>query len=132
MLAGRVVVVSEYHVIAQRWALGWELHIEGVGVTQARSLATAERMAREYITLTYDLDDDADTTIHITPELDPTLAAETQAAREAASRAEQARDDAARRAREVVHDLKSAGLSSSDVAVVLGVSTQRVSQLAAS
>lgn len=121
--------MTGYDVTARRWALGWELHIDGVGVTQARSLATADKMAREYIALTLDLGDDTDIGVRITPELDASLAAETRAAHEASRRAEQARDEAARRARAVVHDLKSAGLSSSDVAIVLGVSTQRVSQL---
>jgi hypothetical protein len=32
-------------VTARRWAHGWELHIDGVGVTQSRTLASAERIA---------------------------------------------------------------------------------------
>jgi hypothetical protein len=40
-----VVAVTEYHVTARRWAHGWELHIDGVGVTQSRTLASAERIA---------------------------------------------------------------------------------------
>ena len=117
-----------YHVTAKHWAHGWELHIANVGVTQSRSLATAEATVREYL----DIDDYADAKtaeVVITPELDGRLAAEAEASREATRRAEQARDGAARKARQVVRDLKAAGLSSSDVAVVLGVSTQRVSQL---
>lgn len=64
----------------------------------------------------------------LAPELDTDTAAEVQATRAATRRAEQARDEAAQRARTLVH-LQASGLSKSDVAVVLGVSTQRVSQL---
>jgi hypothetical protein len=28
---------------------GWELHVEGIGVTRARSLTTAPRMVRSYL-----------------------------------------------------------------------------------
>jgi hypothetical protein len=47
-----------YIVAAQRWAQGWELHVEGVGVTQADTLSEAEATAREYIALALDLDDE--------------------------------------------------------------------------
>lgn len=120
-----------YHVTAKRWSLGWELHVEGVGVTQSSSLATAPKMAREYIVSMLDLpDEDMDRIeVSIVPELDPALASETEAAKEATRRAEQARDEAARKSRQAVRDLQAAGLSGTDVAEVLGVSTQRVSQL---
>lgn len=118
-----------YHVAARRWARGWELHIDGVGVTQSRSLATAETTVRDYLALD-DHDDAATAKITITPELDGDLATAAETAREATRHAEQARDEAAHKTRQVVRDLKRAGLSGSDVAVVLGVSTQRVSQLA--
>ncbi len=36
---------------ARRWARGWELHIDGEGVTQSRSLTDAEYMVRDYIAL---------------------------------------------------------------------------------
>lgn len=41
--------VKTYTVHAKRWARGWELHIDGLGVTQSHSLADAELMARDYI-----------------------------------------------------------------------------------
>lgn len=122
------VVAVTYQVLARRWPLGWELHIEGIGVTQSRTLATAEKAVRSFLAM----DDiaDADTAeVVITPELDGNLASEAEAAREATRRAERARDDAAAQTRKVAHDLKAAGMSGADVAVVLGVSPQRVSQL---
>ncbi|WP_228714332.1 hypothetical protein [Prauserella endophytica] len=120
-----------YQVTAKRWRLGWELHVDGVGVTQSSSLTTAEKMAQEFIASMLDIPDEDMHSIDvaITLKLDPILAAKTEEAREATRRAEEARDEAARKARKAVQDLKAAGLSGSDVAVVLGVSTQRVSQL---
>lgn len=40
-----------YRVRALRWAKGWELHIDGLGVTQVKRLNEAEAMARDYIAL---------------------------------------------------------------------------------
>jgi hypothetical protein len=53
--------MSTYNVRAKRWKHGWELHIDGVGVTQSRILDGAEQMVRDYIeTLTdHDTADDA-------------------------------------------------------------------------
>lgn len=122
-------MTSPYTVTAKRWQLGWELHVEGLGVTQSRSLASAGRMAREYIAAMLDLDDEDAIAVQLVPELDTETTAEVQATRAATRRAEQARHEAAQRARTLVQHLQASGLSKSDVAVVLGVSTQRVSQL---
>lgn len=43
-------------VRAKRWEGGWELHIDGVGVTQARRLTEAEETARGYIAMALDID----------------------------------------------------------------------------
>jgi hypothetical protein len=128
MSTGRVVAVTDYTVTARRWAHGWELHIEGVGVTQSRSLATAERMARDYLAM--DLGGDPDEyTVTIRPELDGNLATEAETAREAVRRAEQAQQQAAAQSRDVAKRLKESGLSGRDIAAVMMLSTQRVSQL---
>jgi hypothetical protein len=41
--------VSTYTVRARRWEHGWELHIDGVGVTQSRDLDGAEQTVRAYL-----------------------------------------------------------------------------------
>ena len=53
--------MSAYTVRAMRWKHGWELRIDGVGVTQSRNLDGPEQMVRAYIeTLTdRDTSDDA-------------------------------------------------------------------------
>lgn len=43
--------VTTYTVRAKHWKRGWELHIEGLGVTQSKTLDDAEAMVRDYIAL---------------------------------------------------------------------------------
>jgi hypothetical protein len=54
-----VTSVTTYHLCAKRWEHGWELHIEGVGITQSRTLRDAEDMARDLISRRGDLPEDA-------------------------------------------------------------------------
>ena len=51
--------MKTYHVRAKRWEHGWGLHIEGVGVTQSRTLWDAEEMVRDLISRREDLPGDA-------------------------------------------------------------------------
>lgn len=122
------MAVTTYNVTARRWKRGWELHIEGVGVTQSRNLAEAESMVRDYIETVTDADADR-ARILITPEVGQGLDEEARAAREAVAAADKATRDAAARSRKVARDLRRAGLSGRDIAAVLRVSAQRVSQL---
>ena len=46
-----MVAVKEYEVTATRWERGWELDIDGVGVTQSRTLRDAEERVRDYLRL---------------------------------------------------------------------------------
>ena len=123
-----VAPVKNYHVLAKRWEHGWELHIDGVGVTQSHTLWDAEEMARDLIGRREDLPEDA-FTMTVTPEIGGGLDEETRAAREAVSAANQAQRQAAMRSRAAARRLRQAGLTGRDIAKVLGVSPQRVSQL---
>ena len=60
--------MSTYTVRAKRWKHGWELHIEGIGVTQSRNLDGAEQMVRDYIETLTD-HDTADDAVIIHPEV---------------------------------------------------------------
>lgn len=128
--------MSGYVVSARRWARGWELHIVDpagaeVGVTQSRTLAGAEAMVRDYLSV--DLDQPGKSfEVEVRPDLDADLIASVTAARASAREAERAQREAAARSRAVAHALRDAGLSGSEIAVVLRVSTQRVSQLMSS
>ena len=120
--------MSTYNVRAKRWKHGWELHIDGIGVTQSRNLDGAEQMVRDYIETLTD-HDTADDAVIIQPEVGGGLDEAADAAREGIAEAEQALRSAAARSRQVAWQLKQEGLSGRDIAAVLHVSAQRVSQL---
>jgi hypothetical protein len=120
--------VTTYRVTAKRWKRGWELHIAGEGVTQSHSLADAEGMVRDYIALQRGLSAQA-FDVDITAEVGAGLDEAVRDARDAVRSAEAARRSAAQASRAVAGRLRSAGLSGRDIAVILGVSAQRVSQL---
>lgn len=120
--------MSTCNVRARRWKHGWELHIDGVGVTQSRNLAGAEQMVRDYVETLTD-HNTADDVVIIKPEVGSGLDQEAEAARQAISEAEHARRAAAVRSRQVARQLSNEGLSGKDIAAILHVSAQRVSQL---
>ena len=120
--------MSTYTVRAKRWKHGWELHIDGVGVTQSRNLDGAEQMVRDYIE-TWTDHDTTDDSILIQPVVGGGLDEAVQAARENLDEAERALRVAAARSRQVAQRLKQEGLSGRDIAAILHVSAQRVSQL---
>jgi hypothetical protein len=120
--------MKTYKVRAKRWARGWELHIDGVGVTQSHSLRDAEGMARDYIALDTDVLPES-FVVEIVPEIGHGLDEKTLAARKAVADASHAQRAAAAQAREAARELRAAGLSGRDIAKVLNVSPQRVSQL---
>ena len=120
--------MSVHQVVAKPWKHGWELHISEIGVTQSRTLADSEEVARDYVALVRDVPAES-VRVEILPELDPELAGAVSEARSAAGAAEDAQKRAAALSRSAVRLLKGAGMSGRDVAVILKVSPQRVSQL---
>ncbi len=122
--------MNTYIAHARKWDGGWELHIDGVGVTQSRTLRDAERMVRSYVSM--DTGEDRDSfVVEILPDL-AGLETQVRQVRETTARAEAAQRKAATMTRTVVRSLKARGLSGNDIAAVLKVSPQRVSQLAKS
>jgi predicted transcriptional regulator len=119
--------ITTYTVTAKRWKHGWELHIDGVGVTQSKTLATADQMVRDYIETLTDRDVSRDDVV-ITAELGA-LGKKVRTVRAQVDAAESAQRDAAKAKRQLADDLRAAGLSVSDTAAILGVSRGRVSQL---
>ena len=121
--------MSAYTVRAMRWKHGWELRIDGVGVTQSRNLDGPEQMVRAYIETLTDRDTSDDAVV-IQPEgRRRTGRGGRLPARQAVAEAEQALRSAAARSRHVAHRLKQEGLSGRDIAAILHVSAQRVSRL---
>jgi len=118
-----------YTVDAKRWEHGWELHVEGLGVTQSRSLHSAARMAREYISLIEGISDESTIDVEIRPQIENALGKEVIAARKAVHELAEQQREVATLSRAAAKDLAESGLSGADIAVVLAVSPQRVSQL---
>ncbi len=119
--------ITTYNVTAKRWKHGWELHIDGVGVTQSRTLDTAEQMVRDYIETLTDTDVSAGTVV-IVPELGA-LDRKVKKVREQLAIADRRQQEASSAYRALAADLRASGLSVSDTAAILGVSRGRVSQL---
>jgi hypothetical protein len=118
-----------YMVEARRWEHGWELHVDGVGVTQTKSLHSAPRIAREYISLVENINDESTIDVEIRPEIGRALSDEVAVARKAVGDLFDRQREAAALSRAAAKDLAESGLSGADIAVVLDLSPQRVSQL---
>jgi DNA-directed RNA polymerase specialized sigma subunit len=124
-----MAAVTTYNVRAVRWEHGWELHIDGVGVTQSRALGgSARRMVLDYIRLARGEKEAKNAALVIRPDLGQ-LSRRVTRTRSQVRAAAEAQAKAAAESREVARALKDKGLSGNDIAEVLDVSPQRVSQL---
>jgi predicted XRE-type DNA-binding protein len=121
-----------YTVHAKRWQHGWELHIAGPngyqGTSQSHGLKSAERMARDYIALDLEVPDDS-FDVEIVPEVGGVLGDLIQDAKTAICLAAEKAREAAEKSRRAVSELKEDGMTQTEIAQVLRVSQQRVSQL---
>jgi hypothetical protein len=120
--------MTTYRVTASRWDKGWELDIDGVGVTQAHRLTDAEAMARSYISIDLGVPEDS-FDVEVIPDLGG-AEREALAVRDEIAKLTAALDAASHRSRTVVRTLtREVGLTGADTATLLGISPQRVSQL---
>jgi len=119
-------------VVARRWEHGWELHVSDARgplvVLPTRRLSAAERTVRDFV-VEHDGVSPRSVRVRITVTFDNGLDAEIAAVRAAVDHAERAQREAAARSRALALRLRDAGLTGADIAVVLRVSPQRVSQL---
>src|SRR5690242_19472596 len=104
--------MKAYQVRAKRWERGWELHIDGVGVTQTRSLAKAEADVTDYLDM---LVGEEEREILVTPELGSEIEARIRGAREALDQAVAMQREAAERSREIVRSLMDRGMPGAEV-----------------
>jgi hypothetical protein len=123
------MVAVKYTVKASRWESGWELRIEGVGITQSRGLADAEKMVRSYLRMDLGPQAADGAEIEIVPVLEEGLAEEIRALRQEIAELADRQQRAALRSGALVQRLRAAGLTGADTAAVLKLSPQRVSQL---
>jgi hypothetical protein len=128
-------LTHEYKIEITREGRWWMVHIPEInGLTQARRLAEAPTMAREYIAL-----DRGIRLRDISVEV-ASVRMEKPASRELLESARQIKDmraraselerESAERAREYAHRLVEHGVPVRDIAALLEISPQRVSQLA--
>lgn len=122
--------MSGYQVRAVRWEQGVELHVDGIGVTQCRTLATAAQQVCDFVATELDRDVDPADTVHLTIEVGDGIEADVVHAREMTTHAARAQKTAAADARRVARRLRCSGLSVADTAVIMNISKgRRVSQL---
>jgi len=60
--------MSDVTVTASRWALGWQLVIQGVGATQVRTLARAQQQVRDYLDTVDPSMDHSECVVHVMPD----------------------------------------------------------------
>lgn len=119
--------MKSYVAHARRWAHGWELHVDGIGVTQVRTLDQAEAQVRDLIETMTDrsaLEDEIELLVELGD-----LTSRVAHVRGLTRQAAELQQVAAAESREVVQELRAAQLSISDIAHMMGVSRGRASQL---
>lgn len=120
-------MTSVYTVRAVKWDGGWELHIDGEGETQVRTLEKADQQVRNYLETVHEADFSG-AEVNVLPDLNG-LEAEIIETRNEIRDAAAAQERAAKHSRDLVRRLREQGLSVADTAAVLGVTRGRVSQL---
>lgn len=119
---------TTYTAAAKRWKHGWELHVDGVGVTQSKTLLDAEGMARDYIAIVLDVPEDS-FAVEVKPEMGAGIDGELLTLQEADQAVAKAQQRATAQRESVTRALVAEGLSGREIAKLLGISPQRVSQL---
>jgi predicted XRE-type DNA-binding protein len=127
--------MHEYKVEVTREGKWWMVHVPGVeGVTQARRLAEAATMAREYIALSETVPfDDINVEVVSVRVGEPEFREVLEMVRDLHARRAQAVEterEVSRDIQQFVHWLTTYGVPVRDIAELLDISPQRVSQLA--
>lgn len=120
-----------YTVTATRSHGLWELKVDHIGVTQSRKASGAEAMIRDFLCI-MEAEDAETATIDIEWHLSDDLDRRIRTTRATTAEAARLQSKAASAAREIIALLKAEGLSGRDIAIILGLSEQRVSQLSKS
>lgn len=120
--------MTVFHAAAVREGRWWVIEVPDVGTTQGRTTREADEMARDLIATMLEVDP-ATVEVRIDYQLPAELDGEVTAAREATQKAARAQEQAAKQTRTAVARIRHAGIAGADVARILGISPQRVSQL---
>lgn len=123
--------MSTYSARAELEGEYWVIDVEGVGVTQARTLDKVEHMARDLVAIMEEVPyGDVQVKVHV--ELPDGASAALDEARELAQSAAELQARAAEQMRNVVAGLSRQGMTVREVAAALHVSAARAGQLIAS
>lgn len=117
-----------YTATAVRDGRWWLLTVDGLGATQSRSLKDAPQAVRGLVSSMLDADSFE---VAVAPAIDRTVLDHVASARRAVSEAARMQGDAAAESRAAARELEGLGLTGTDIASILEVSPQRVSQLLA-
>ncbi|MDP9801134.1 DNA-binding CsgD family transcriptional regulator [Arcanobacterium wilhelmae] len=120
--------MAQLTVKANRWAGGWELEISPEQHTQVRRFSEARAQVVDFLDTVDPTTDHSIWEIVIEPDMGQ-LSTELNDARNAMAQAKLAQETAATKIRTAVKALRSEGISTSDIALIMGVSRSRVSQL---
>ncbi len=120
-----------YRVYASRQDQGWQLSLPGIGDIWVRRLTDAVNAATSFIAERKGISRDQVGT-QLSVELSADLEPERRASTEAHLKAKRAQDEAALAYRKLAKRLQESGISGAEIALILGVSRQRVSQLLSS
>jgi DNA-directed RNA polymerase specialized sigma subunit len=121
--------MTDYRARAWREDPWWVIEVEGVGVTQAKTVDKIDHMARALVADVEGVPyDEVGITVHIA--LPDAVAQDVRTMKETSARAADLTREAARLQREVVQKLHvNEHLTGREIAAVLGVTPGRVSQL---
>ena len=119
-------MTKEITVTANRWAHGWELILDEENATQVRTLAKAQQQVRDYLDTLEPETDHSDLAVRL---VYADIEEELRQARAAQAAARKAEEEAARKVRSVVAQLRGEGVSLADTATLLEVSKSRIQQL---
>lgn len=125
--------MNDYNVIVTREGKWWMVHIPEIdGLTQARRLEEAPKMAREYIAVTLDLPQgQVSVSVSVIDVDGVNVTAEVERIEAERAEAEAARERAAEDTRRLARTLAIKNVPVRDIGVILGVSYQRAHQLTA-
>lgn len=121
-------MTKHYTATAVREGRWWVITVPGIGATQSRTLRDAGAAARGLVSAILDADDDT-FELTVTPDLDEESRKLIERARRGVNELDAQQRQVALVSRAAATALADQGLSGADIASVLQVSPQRVSQL---
>ncbi|MFJ3099049.1 hypothetical protein [Streptomyces hydrogenans] len=119
-----------YRVRAMQLVGGWQLEIPDMGSLWVRRLTDSTTASRNFIADLVGSSPDL-INVQLDIQLNAKLETEKKASVDAHLQAQKAQENAARAYRSLACNLKGSGMSGAEIAVILGVSRQRVAQLLA-